>query len=468
LYRADEPAFDRLSASPVVAPREPDGYFNRVSAKDPTLYHPIDLKLTNLFHIRLQKEIINRIGKSIKNKNFPYEFYVDSFEHECRIGLSLLLFLPDIMSVRLVCYNNFAFEEINAFKKRLLHNHPILLFVADNAISICSTALLGGLHFNRVQSRPVIGMHYDTLTDNFVEEDKDMLVALLINDEGFRKSNLTISQKVLSANREHNSKGQLSKLILLNKQGYLYATNNESRNRGLAVQEITKREAMFELACVLDKFYETYPSIRTNYTREMDYLFYATQGYVERPDLTFSLSFGNTLAWKVMLESLKLRDAFNHAMRFDVDSKSKLARLFDTIPRPHYADPTFWDVVRQKLGEDYMAKSTGGTTLNFRDNFGAITAGDNSVASATNFGAQQKTEALGIIEQLAQLRTEVPVGEQREKFDEIIVTLRSEVKADKSDSGKLRAALGMLGSILGPVASAASLLAAAAKLLGLI
>jgi hypothetical protein len=122
-------------------------------------------------------------------------------------------------------------------------------------------------------------------------------------------------------------------------------TNNSARTKGLAEQEIKKREQMFELGCVLQKFYETYPSIRQKYQREMDYLFFATQGYVERPELTFSLSYGNTLAWKSLLNSLKLREAFQHAKRFDVNSTSKLAILFDQIPRPRYSDPKFWDVV---------------------------------------------------------------------------------------------------------------------------
>jgi hypothetical protein len=311
-------------------------------------------------------------------------------------------------------------------------------------------------------------MHYDTSSDNFFEKDQNLLVALLINDEEFRKSNAEISERLISENMAHNRKGEKSKIILLNKQGYLSVTNNHSLDKGLAAQEIKKRERMFELACVLQKFYETYPSIRRDYTREMDYLFFATQGYVERPNLTFSSSFGNTLAWMALLDSLKLREAYNNAMRFDVDSKSKLANLFDRIPHPHYADPRFWDIVRKILGEDYMAKSTSGPTINFRDNFGAIATGDNSVASTTNFGAQQKVEALGIIEQLAQLRGEVPAGDQRERFDEMVVSLRSEVKSEKPDSGKLRKVFETLKSILGPVASAASLLASVGKLLGII
>jgi hypothetical protein len=378
------------------------------------------------------------------------------------------LFLPDLMSVRLVCYNDFELEEESAFNDRLMQNHPVLHFVADSAVEIVSNTLCNGAHFKRFQSRPVIGIHYDTFSDDFAQNDAALLVALLINDPGFRKSNFGIAKKVMSENLKHNLKGESSKLILLNKQGYLYATNNNARNNGLAEQEIKKRERMFELACVLQKFYETYPAIRQQYTREMDYLFFATQGYVERPDLTFRLSFGNTLAWKLLLESLKLREAFEHAKRFDVDSKSSLATLFDKIPRPQYANPKFWDLVRKILGESYMAKNTGGTTVNIRDNYGSVATGDNSAVATTNIGLQQKTEALGIIEQLAQLRGEVPLGDQRERFDELIVSLRSEVKADKPDSGRLRKAFEALTPILGGVASAASLLTSVGKLLGVI
>jgi hypothetical protein len=90
------------------------------------------------------------------------------------------------------------------------------------------------------------------------------------------------------------------------------------------------------------------------------------------------------------------------------------------------------------------------------------------VASTTTFSTQQKTEALGIIEQLAQLRGEVPQGDQRERFDEAVVSLRSEVKAEKPDGDKLRKAFGALTTILGPVASAASLIVSVGKLLGII
>jgi hypothetical protein len=108
LYRADQAIFDCLSASSVIEFREPEAYFNRISATDPTLYHPIDLKFTNLFHSHLQKANTSRIGCTVRNRNFPYEFWVDSFACQCRIGLSVQLFLPDLMSVRLVCYNDFV------------------------------------------------------------------------------------------------------------------------------------------------------------------------------------------------------------------------------------------------------------------------------------------------------------------------------------------------------------------------
>ncbi|UFX44013.1 hypothetical protein HAP47_0033200 [Bradyrhizobium sp. 41S5] len=68
----------------------------------------------------------------------------------------------------------------------------------------------------------------------------------------------------------------------------------------------------------------------------MDYLFFVTLGYIKRPALTFDASYGNTLAWDVISESLKLQAACGHAARFDVASDSELSNLVDRIPQPSY------------------------------------------------------------------------------------------------------------------------------------
>jgi hypothetical protein len=123
---------------------------------------------------------------------------------------------------------------------------------------------------------------------------------------------------------------------------FLSVTTVNSLNYQLVMQEIIKRELMFELGCVLMRFYEICPSLRALYMKEMDYLFAATRPYIKTPELTFKLSYGNTLAWNLIIDSLKLSEAFEGARRFDIEAESQISSLFDRIPNPKYSDPAFW------------------------------------------------------------------------------------------------------------------------------
>jgi hypothetical protein len=470
LYRADTALFGCLRESPILRLEEPNTYFNRISAKDSTLYHPIGLNPINLFHVQLRRELADGLGVTVCGTHFPYQFPIRSFNQEGRVSLSLQLFLPNLMSIRITCHDNFPFDEKTAFKDRSIDRHPDLLFMADASVKIVSKAVCSNMPFKRKKIRPIMGVHYCTSDSDFLLRDGTLLVALLINDSNYRESNEKIFKGILDANREHNSKGERSKLILINKQGYLAVTNERVKNNGLAAQEIKKRKDMFELGCVLQQFYEDYPALRQKHMREMDYLYFATRRYIKEAELAFESSFGNTLAWLVILQSLKLEESFDRAARFNVDSASKLANLFDMIPHPHYANPAFWTEVRQILGDNYMAQDTGGNKFTIGTNYGSIATGDNSTASTTNITTSDKSNVLNIIEQLAQLRGEVPVGAKREEFDEIVVMFRSEVKSEKPNTGNLQKIVGSIKSILEGVAShaiAMTLVAAAIKVLGL-
>lgn len=467
LYRADDALMGKPLAPSLVRLSEPTQYFNRISATNPTLYHPIDIEPTNLFHLHLRRALSHVLG-AIREKNFPYNFAIESLGYQCRIGLNIQLFLPDLLSLRLTCYSEVPLDPNSAFKFRRLHNHPKLLSLCSAVLKIVSSQLHPNGSFTYLQNHPVIKITSDSRDDSVLAKHQKFFVALLINDEKFEESDPSIFQRVLSANEDHNKKARNSKLILMNKQAYLAVTNGNSNNEPIVLQEIRKRELMFELGYALQSFYDTYSTLRQLYPREMDYLFFATQPYIKEFDLTFRKSYGNSLAWQVLLDTLHLRAAFNSAARFDVQRESRLSNLFDRISRPNYANADFWEDVRQKLGEDYMSMPAGNNNFNIGTNNGSISVGDGSTANTLNFG--QNTEALlKVIEQLAQLRQEVAEGMKREEFDELIVGLRAEIKSGKADGARVSKMLRGLKSLAEGVAShvvAIGLVHEAGKLLG--
>ncbi|UFX44015.1 hypothetical protein HAP47_0033210 [Bradyrhizobium sp. 41S5] len=161
------------------------------------------------------------------------------------------------------------FSEEFAFSNRQLHNHPDLLSMCANAVDIVAKSACRGVQFEALQNRPLIRLHVDSKNDDAISSNESLAVALLINDEQYTQSNEKIKDSVLSKNRKHNRKGEKAKRILINKQGYLVVTNATAIESALASQEIAKRERMYELGWVLHRFYETYPTLRQEYTREM-------------------------------------------------------------------------------------------------------------------------------------------------------------------------------------------------------
>jgi hypothetical protein len=346
VFRADGPLFGTLGTSPIVRLEEPPAYFNRISAKDSSLYHPIDVAFLNLFHIRLRRAISDCINGPIRGKKFPYQFFVNSFGQECRVGLTIQLFFPNLISVIILCYDWFVLDETTAFHKRSIDNHPVLRFISEQSVDILGNSLCPGRAFRRIEVKPIIKVHYDVNDNSFLDADEVFLPAFLINDENYTQTHKSVFERVVKANLEHNRKGELAKLILINKQGYLAATNTTSIDSGLAAQEITKRQHMFELGCVLRRFYQDYPAIRQSHKWEMDYLFFATRPYIRQPELTFDSSYGNTLAWAVILNAFKLTQSFDHVTRLNNAEISKLIDFSDLHSHPHYGDPAFWDEVR--------------------------------------------------------------------------------------------------------------------------
>jgi hypothetical protein len=92
------------------------------------------------------------------------------------------------------------------------------------------------------------------------------------------------------------------------------------------------------------------------------------------------------------------------------------------------------------------------------------------VRSAKNISASDRTEALKLIEQMAQLRVDVEEGDKRDGFDEAIVALRREVKSDKPEVGRLQSSIELIKSVgegITGKAIAATIVSGICKLLGI-
>ncbi len=347
-YRSNEALFGRVAKSRSFVPSEPESYYNRISSYDQPLYHPIEFGLTNLFHSTLRRALQEKFGLRIVEKNFPYTAELPLIGR-MRFGASIQLFLPDLFSVRVTCFDEIPLDRSTAFRLRRFEGHSILKFISDFMIEqvLCESSIAPTRRI--LQISPVLRLTTDSQGEVFLPDNRAFLAALLINDENYLTTDQRVLEGIHASNDAHNRKATGARQILINKQGVLSVITKSAVNYRSVEQEIVKKENLFALGSALRFFYQTYPRMRLKYQKEMDYLFFATRPYVKHHTLTFQMSVANTLAWEVIMKAFQLAEAFDAAQRVDISKANAMNAAFDRLPSRGYAGGSFWSSVREAL-----------------------------------------------------------------------------------------------------------------------
>lgn len=354
LYRAKRSLIGRPNANHLILTREVTAWPKRISARNATLYHPLELVATNRFHDSARAELKASFSIDVKEKNFPYVMPLDGFSSPVRIGLIGHLFLPDLISIRVTIYNYQRLDEDKAFQQRAFAAHePLRHLVKLFASSALEGRSNSGEKLEQVQVIPIVLLISNDMHPKFVEDNAAYLAALLINDHAWRSSNRSIMETVLSKNKDHNKKAEGSRVILADKQGFLAASESKSINDAFFESEQKKKLNLFELASSLLRFYDNYPTMRISDPARLDYIFYSTKPYIQNPEGTFHDSYTNTLFWKLLTSEFRLQESFRFADRMQPDDARSVGQLFDELPYPDYSDSEFWKKILVKLGNNY-------------------------------------------------------------------------------------------------------------------
>ena len=109
---------------------------------------------------------------------------------------------------------------------------------------------------------------------------------------------------ITEKNKTHNLKGEADRTILIDKQGFMAAFKAIRKQDVTVRKEIKRKQHLFELAIAIQRFLSEYPKYRLAHRNEADYLYYAAEPYIAKPDLTFSESATSRLAWQLLLERI--------------------------------------------------------------------------------------------------------------------------------------------------------------------
>lgn len=331
IYLGENQLIDALAKA--FLKKELAGYFQSVSLRNKAIYHPLRLTPKNLFHLDLRRRVPAPVV--LKGKNYPY-----TFDHPklgtISVGSVYHLFLPNILSIRTTVYTPLLVSTNKAFELRNLFSDPLLS-------TLSGLPRVGGLR--RFELKPMIDLFYSTEEGDFVTRERAFAAALLINDVHFNNSANSITERVLDKNADHNAKNIAGRLTLIDKQGLLTIRDRHSIHDAVLEHEIKKKKNLFELGLVLSAFYHQYKSIRQSFPRYLDYLYLSTVPLIRYPDTTFTLSFTNKLAWKLIMQELNLVESFATSLRIDLSEPSPITRFDDRNPEPQYSHLEFWSAL---------------------------------------------------------------------------------------------------------------------------
>lgn len=351
-YQAPHNLLDKLEGLQWFTPKEPDAFFNRISSIRQPLYHPIEIGLTNLFHRHLRNHLASKFGLKVVEKNFPYCGSV-GMSGSNRFGATVQIFLPNIVSVRIRCFEPFLLDPESAFAFRDFQKYPVLKSVSDYIVEKFLEQAYGkGVDCLAKTPLPMLHVDVEEEGHSFLEENQQFLAALLINDQNFKDSDSSMFGEVLGKNEDHNKKANRVRRILIDKQGVLSVVSRSAANLEAIEQEVRKKENLYELGSALRWFYEVYPEVRQTYEAEMDYLFLVSEPLITRPKLTIQMSVANSLAWDVIMRSFHLSDAYSAAKRISEDDVG-VRRAVDSLPIFGYTKGQYWNSVRAAFADAY-------------------------------------------------------------------------------------------------------------------
>lgn len=335
----EKPTFGGRFPSSLYNVYEGPGFFDGISTRDRTLFHPLQLGPKNLAHLKLRRALFAKFGVEVRERNFPYLLFLPEFEREIRFGAFFHFFLPNILSTRLVCHTELDFDRSKAFDLRKLSNHPIFTEVIR-----CCAELAGAKDGQALASKPLIEIVLDYSTPLKLEEH--YFSALLINDQN--RQNISVQNAISEKNSRHNLKGELNRIILIDKQGFLAAMQPLVTSDVTIREEIKRKRHLFELAIAIQLFLQDYPRFRLEYELESDYLYYAISSYIIEQDVVFNLSFSNKLAWQLLVHEFALDKALETKKRTDAGKAEWARDMFDRFPRPLYSSADFWAQIRER------------------------------------------------------------------------------------------------------------------------
>jgi hypothetical protein len=280
------------------------GFFRQFSVPLKYAYVPLVLEPATGYYNYIH-QCADKSGHPFKEKKAPFHVSVPGVT-SARFTLNFRLYPPNILAttIRLQSLE----EEITGvpfdalFSLRKPRSIPILRDLIRWSVDLISGRQVDDPAVPLTET--FAGYHFAGVESDYWTNDKNRLVGLLVGNRYYDEMDPDIVNRVISKSAELNRKS-IHEYIMVNKQGTLYFSVPQA---GSSSNRLHRAMDLAELAMVYKSFLDNvYPERRDHEIEDLlDYRFTRVRAWIERPDAILSVSYTNTLHWKLLATEFSL------------------------------------------------------------------------------------------------------------------------------------------------------------------
>jgi hypothetical protein len=277
-------------------------------------YVPMSLVPTATFHQILRNEL-QRLGYPQNTKTPPFQVPIaDLGTHSFTVRARI--FSPNIAVVTFHADIDAEVDIDSDFSRMVNWRSLDTLQPIKNICKFTLGVIDSGDHKNPTRSirfKTLPALHVTLPADSktipkYLEDRQRQIAALLLGIRKVPGIDPSLIAAPLKANGELNKKAS-DEQLLLNKQGVLYLTANDSPHETYT-DRFTRMTNLAELGYVFQLFLSEYRRIRQTTEDFSDYILTRIHEWLDHPAAVFATSYSNRLAWEIIAAEFGLQQKF--------------------------------------------------------------------------------------------------------------------------------------------------------------
>lgn len=286
-----------------------------------------------------------------------------------KYSFTVRFYRPGIICIEVQMFDEIGLDPSDFFRNRDLQNHLEASMVVKTLLGILASGQTTNYSVvSSYSARPA--MLYAAPTsqagfDEWKQQNKALLVGLLLNIQHYESSSDEFIEKIFSLNKEINVKYAKSALSIVSKQGVLTAYPSEGADLMRDIKrEHARRFRFLEYALVLQKFVEKFQQIRVADKVKADFLLFLAAPFL-RGDANLPRTVTGSNTWKILSDEFSLSRSLSALENVHIEESKAQEKFYTKLEPEVYGSLKYMDEVSSatKSHRNWVLKDLGDKKL---------------------------------------------------------------------------------------------------------